>query len=66
MLNFAGYLKIAAAAEYLGVSPSTLRNWDRRQKVQATRHPINGYRLYRKKDLDALLLRLQGEQNKRG
>jgi excisionase family DNA binding protein len=40
------YLTIGEAAEYLGVSPSTLRNWDRSGKLKAARHPINGYRLY--------------------
>lgn len=49
------YLTIKDAASYLGVSPSTLRNWDRSGKLETHRHPINGYRLYRKKDLEALL-----------
>jgi MerR family transcriptional regulator, copper efflux regulator len=49
------YLRIADAAEYLGVSPNTLRNWENAEKVVAHRHPINGYRLFRRQDLDALL-----------
>lgn len=50
-----GYLRIKEAAEYLGVSPNTLRNWGRSGKLAERRHPMNGYRLYAKEDLDALL-----------
>lgn len=39
-------LTIGKAAEVLGVSVSTLRNWDRDGKLPAARHPINQYRLY--------------------
>jgi excisionase family DNA binding protein len=49
------YLRIKDAAEYLGVSPNTLRNWGRAQKIKEHRHPVNNYRLYRKTDLDRLL-----------
>lgn len=50
-----GYLRIKEAAEYLGVSPNTLRNWGRSGKLAERRHPMNGYRLYAKEELDALL-----------
>ena len=50
-----GYLRIKEAAEYLGVSPNTLRNWGRSGKLAERRHPINHYRLYSKEELDALL-----------
>jgi excisionase family DNA binding protein len=56
--NFGDYLTIKEAAEFLGVSPSTLRNWDRACKVKAVRHPVNGYRLYLQEDLKALLGRV--------
>lgn len=49
------YLRIKEAAEYLGVSPNTLRNWGRSGKLSERRHPMNGYRLYAKEELDALL-----------
>jgi hypothetical protein len=39
----------------LGVSPTTLRNRENAGKVVAVRHPVNGYRLFRREDLDALL-----------
>jgi excisionase family DNA binding protein len=50
------YLRISEAADYLGVSPNTLRNWQNAGKVVAVRHPVNGYRLFKREDLDALLM----------
>jgi len=44
--NFKASLTVGEAAAFLGVSPSTLRNWDRAGRLKAGRHPINGYRLY--------------------
>lgn len=55
-------LTVGEAAEYLGVSASTLRNWDRSGKVHAARHPVNGYRLYSKKDLDDLVSGIKRSQ----
>jgi MerR family transcriptional regulator, copper efflux regulator len=53
------YLRISDAAEYLGVSPNTLRNWENAGKIVAHRHPVNHYRLFRRQDLDALLKRVE-------
>ena len=63
--NLRDYLTVSEAAQYLGVSASTLRNWDRAGKVRATRHPVNGYRLYRKEDLSSLLERVKDGPNAR-
>ena len=49
------YLKIQAAADLVGVSASTLRNWERQGKLRTYRNPHNGYRLYRREDLESLL-----------
>ena len=49
------YLRIKEAAEFLGVSPSTLRNWEKQGKLSTHRNPVNSYRLYRKGDLERLL-----------
>ncbi|WP_417377386.1 helix-turn-helix domain-containing protein [Gimesia maris] len=54
------FLRISEAAEYLGVSPNTLRNWENADKIAAHRHPVNGYRLFRREELDALLNQVQG------
>ena len=53
------YLRVSEAAEYLGVSPNTLRNWERAGKIEAHRHPVNSYRLFKKEELDALLKQVQ-------
>jgi len=49
------YLKIKDAAALVGVSPSTLRNWEKLGKLKAHRNPHNSYRLYKQQDLEALL-----------
>src|SRR5437764_14041729 len=53
--RLAEYLTVGEAAEFLGVSPWTLRNWDRAGKLDTLRNPKNGYRIYRREDLEALL-----------
>jgi excisionase family DNA binding protein len=53
------FLRISEAAEYLGVSPNTLRNWQNAGKVVAVRHPVSGYRLFKRKDLVALRSRVE-------
>jgi excisionase family DNA binding protein len=55
MRSFRDYLTVKAAAEFLGVSPETLRNWDDAGKLRAIRHPVNGYRLYDPRALETLL-----------
>jgi MerR family transcriptional regulator, copper efflux regulator len=57
--NLRDFLRISEAAEYLGVSPNTLRNWENASKIAAHRHPVNGYRLFKQDELDALLSQLQ-------
>jgi excisionase family DNA binding protein len=59
MRNLQEYLTIREAADLVGVSPSTLRAWDRAGKLKAARNPMNRYRLYRKEDIVALLARIQ-------
>lgn len=55
MSRLSEYLTITDAAEYLGVSPNTLRNWGRDGKIPMHRNPINGYRLFKQSDLDEVL-----------
>lgn len=52
------YLTIREAADFLGVSPNTLRNWGRDGKVPMHRNPINGYRLFKRSDLEELLTQI--------
>ena len=59
MKKIQDYLQITEAAELLGVSASTLRNWERQGKLHSHRHPINQYRLYKREDLEALLQQIE-------
>lgn len=53
--EISSYLMIKEAAEFVGVTPNTLRNWEKDKKIKSYRNPLNGYRLYKKEDLIALL-----------
>lgn len=53
------FMQVAEAADFLGVSPNTIRNWGRDAKLQEYRHPLNNYRLYKKADLARLAKRLR-------
>lgn len=50
-----GLMRVGAAAKLLGVSSETLRNWDKSGRLVPTRHPVTGYRYYRRQDLDSFL-----------
>lgn len=49
------YITIKQASKILGVSPLTLRNWDRNGKLLAHRHPMNNYRVYKIEDLENVI-----------
>ncbi len=49
------YFSIKEAAEILGVTPLTLRNWDRSGKFPAQRHPMNNYRVYKMSALEKVI-----------
>lgn len=59
MLNIADYLTIKNAAKFLGVSPNTLRNWEKEKKITVYRNPSNQYRLYKQEDLEQFLITIQ-------
>lgn len=50
-----GLLRVGQAAKFLSVSNETLRNWDKSGRLVATRHPVTGYRYYRREDLETFL-----------
>ena len=58
------YFSIKEAAEILGVSPLTLRNWDKSGKFKAQRHPMNNYRVYRSSALERVIADIEGGTNK--
>jgi predicted site-specific integrase-resolvase len=48
-------LTIKQAASMLGVTPLTLRNWDKAGKLTPRRHPLNNYRVYHRTDIEKLI-----------
>jgi len=47
--------QIADALEYLGIHHNTIRKWAARSEIPMHRNPANGYRLFKRTDLDKLL-----------
>ncbi len=58
-------ITIKQAAKILGVTPLTLRNWDNSGKFEASRHPINNYRVYKLADIEKLLMEIEASKGKR-
>lgn len=48
-------VKIGVAAKYLGVTTTTLRNWDKSGKLRPVRGRTNKYRFYNIDDLEKLI-----------
>lgn len=59
------FLTVKEAADLLGVTPLTLRNWDKNGKLQAGRHPFNNYRVYKREDLDRVLTEIATNKESR-
>lgn len=57
------FIQIKEAAEILGVSKLTLRNWDKSGKLIAYRHPINNYRVYKNEEIQNLIKKIQPVEN---
>ncbi|MDY0343455.1 MAG: DNA methyltransferase [Lentimicrobium sp.] len=52
-------LTLKQAANFLSVSPETLRRWDNSGKFKSIRHPINNYRTYSEEQLQNLVEEMQ-------
>lgn len=55
------YLNVGQAAKLIGVSPETLRRWDKSGKFESVRHPINNYRVYPESNVLSLVEEIQLE-----
>lgn len=55
MTKLRDYVKVAEAAETLGVSQGTVRAWAEAGKIPMHRNPANGYRLFKQADLEEFL-----------
>lgn len=49
------FITIKRAASLLGVTPLTLRNWDKNGKLSTSRHPMSNYRIYKTEDIEKLM-----------
>jgi excisionase family DNA binding protein len=64
MPNFKDYMMIQEAADFLGVTVMTLYRWDSSGKLIPRRNPVNGYRLYKKSELERLLKKASEKRKK--
>jgi len=55
MQKLSEYVQVAEAASILGVSHNTLRTWAEDGRIPMHRNPANGYRLFRRSDLEKFL-----------
>ncbi len=56
------YLTVKDVARLIGVTPLTLRNWDKRGVLVAFRNPINNYRMYKREHIDLLIRKIEGKK----
>jgi excisionase family DNA binding protein len=49
------YVKVAEAARILGVSQGTVRIWAETGKIPMHKNPANGYRLFKRQELEDFL-----------
>ena len=56
------YLTVKEVARLLGVTPLTIRNWDKKGHLVAYRNPVNNYRLYKVEDVEELMHNIENPQ----
>ncbi|WP_461509036.1 helix-turn-helix domain-containing protein [Rhodopirellula baltica] len=59
------YVKTAEAAEILGVAQNTLRKWASNGDLPMRRNLANGYRLFKRSNLEAFLKKAERPVNSR-
>jgi len=58
------YLTVNEVAKIFGITPLTVRNWDKSGHLVAHRNPVNNYRLYKTEDVEFLLTQIEQGQNR--
>jgi excisionase family DNA binding protein len=56
------YVMVAEAAQILGVSQGTVRAWAEAGKIPVHRNPANGYRLFKRRELEKFLAKVARRQ----
>lgn len=49
------FLLVSQAVEMLGACPNTIRSWGAIGKIIKYRHPVNDYRMFKRKELERIL-----------
>lgn len=49
------FLRIDEAANLLGISTQTLRNWEKRGELIPYRNPVNNYRMYKVSQIEEFI-----------
>ena len=60
------YLTIQESADLVGVSPQTLRNWEKQGELIPYRNPINNYRMYKVVQIEGFIEEMRSERSRRG
>ncbi|MCA9036914.1 MAG: helix-turn-helix domain-containing protein [Planctomycetaceae bacterium] len=50
---------MSEAAEMLGVCPNTIRSWGGNGKITEYRHPVNDYRMFKRKEIERLIKKMR-------
>ena len=58
------YLSIKQASSIIGVTPLTLRNWDKKGILRAYRSPANNYRYYRVDQIEAFIREMESSRER--
>ena len=53
------FVLVSEAAEMLGVCPNTIRSWGSNGKITEYRHPVNDYRMFKRKEVEKLLNKMR-------
>jgi len=58
------FLSVQEVASLLGITPLTVRNWDKRGALIAHRNPVNNYRMYKIEDVEDLLRKMENSADR--
>jgi len=56
------YVSIKECGSLLGVTPQTLRNWEKQGELVPYRNPINNYRMYKIAQIEKFLEEMRNER----